>query len=84
MGATILPLLGVAIIALALIAGLIAPQANKRRPVTFKNLDEENAVYDVTRWAAKQLNISSVIHDCYIPCCSGCIRGPSIGPAASP
>jgi hypothetical protein len=71
MGATILTLLGGIIIGLALIAAFIAPLPSKRRPVTFKNLDEENAISGVAWWAAKQLNISSVIHDSSIPCSSG-------------
>src|SRR6266487_3681953 len=56
MGA-ILTLLGGIIIGLALIVAVIAPLKSKRRPVTFKNLDEEAAVSVVAWWAAKKLNI---------------------------
>jgi hypothetical protein len=56
---SILTLFGGIIIGLALIVAFIAPLKSKRRPVTFKTLDEEAAVSVVAWWAAQQLNIKS-------------------------
>jgi hypothetical protein len=48
----------IVVIGLAVIAGGVILLASNRMPVTFKNLDEEAAVYQVSRWAAKQLDIT--------------------------
>jgi hypothetical protein len=47
----------IVVIGLAVIAGGVALLASNRMPVTFKNLDEEQQVYQTARWAAKQLDI---------------------------
>ena len=47
------------IVTAAIVACALALQATTRKPVTFKNLDEEQKVYGAARWAAKQLNMKS-------------------------